>query len=509
MNPRCKPAHDNRLRSSRTVATRILPLLALWTRATLIAPAALMAAEQPHEPVAAPATATPSPWTETELATAASLRDQAAQGTMAFEHVSSLVTEVGPRSAGSTGDAAAVRWALNKLASLGFSNVRSQDVLVPHWVRGTADVQIVAPFPQTLVAVALGGSIGTPEAGIEANVVAAPSLDALSALPAADVKDKIVFIDERMARTRDVSGYVATVRNRVQGASAASNLGAVGIVIRSVGTSENRIAHTGTVRYGADAPRIPAFSISNPDADLLARQIKAGKPVRMHLRSTARELPSAWSANVIGEIPGRGRKEEIVLLGAHLDSWDVGHGALDDGAGVAIVTEAARLISKLDHPPERTLRVVLFANEEFGLSGADEYARLIGDEVNRHILAMEADMGAGPVWRLQSRVPEAAVPSIATLREVLAPLKIEPGDNSAGGGSDIQPLATAGVPVLDLTLDASKYFDVHHTVNDTLAQIDPEALDQSVAAFAVAAYLAATKEGDFGRLGAQEAAATH
>ena len=449
---------------------------------------------------AAPVATPPSnSWSEAELAAAATLRDKATSGTMAFGHVSSLVTEVGPRLAGSAGDAAAVRWAMNKLATLGFSNVRSQDVLVPHWVRGTAEVQIVAPFPQTLTAAAIGGSIGTADEGIEAAVFRVESLAALAALPAETARDKIVFIDERTVRARDTSGYSVTVKNRGQGASVASNLGAVGLVIRSAGTSNDRIAHTGSIQYRTDAPRIPAFALSNPDADLLARQLKSGKPVRMRLRSTAREMPAAWSANVIGEIPGRGRPNEIVLLAAHLDSWDLGHGAIDDGAGVAIVTEAARLIGKLSQPPERTIRVVLYANEEFGLSGAQEYARAAGEEIGRHVMAMEADLGAGPVWKLRSGVDAAALPAIGEMLHVMAPLQIESGDNEAQGGSDLRPLREAGVPVLELVLDATNYFDVHHTVNDTLAQIEPKTLDQSTAAFAVAAYLAATKEGDFGR----------
>jgi len=439
-------------------------------------------------------------WSEQDLATAAALRDRALSGTMAYQHVSSLVTEVGPRFAGSAGDAAAVRWALHRLGTHGFSKVRTQDVLVPRWIRGTADVSIVAPYPQALVAVSIGGSIGTAEGGIEANVIAVESLDALKALPASTVSGKIVFIDERMQRTRDVSGYGAAVAKRSQGPSIAGNLGAVALVIRSAGTSPDRIAHTGGLNYRTDAPRIPAFALSNPDADLLARQMKSDQPVRMHLRSTARELPPGWSANVIGEIPGQEQADEIVLLGAHLDSWDLAQGAVDDGAGVAIVMEAARLISKLDRKPARTIRVVLFANEEFGLSGAREYARLAGDEINHHVLAFEADLGAGPVWQLQSRVSEQALPALATMHEVLAPLEIERGGNTAAGGSDIGPLRTAGVPVLDLSLDATTYFDIHHTVNDTLAKIDPKTLDQAVAAYAAAAWLAATKQGDFGRL---------
>ncbi len=444
-------------------------------------------------------------WTDENLAAAAALRDQALAGTQAFDHVSSLITDVGPRFAGSAGDAAAVRWAQNRLAALGFSNVRTQDVLVPQWIRGTAEASIIEPSPQPLVVASLGGSIGTPEAGIEAPVVTVSSLEALKALPAGAVDGKIVFIDQRMPRTRDVSGYASTVAIRSQGPSIAGDLGAAALVIRSVGTSPDRFAHTGSVAYRTDAPRIPAFALSNPDADLLARESQSGKPVRMRVRSTARDLPPAWSANVIGEIPGTDRANEIVLLGAHLDSWDLGPGAVDDGAGVAIVTEAARLIAKSGRKPSRTIRVVLFANEEFGLSGAREYAKAIGDEVGRHVIAFEADLGQGPVWRLESQVDPQALPAVGQIHTVLEPLNVELGsENTATGGSDLRPLRAAGVPILELALDATTYFDVHHTANDTLALIDPKVLDQSVAAYAAAAWLAATKEGDFGRLAVEE-----
>jgi Zn-dependent M28 family amino/carboxypeptidase len=443
-------------------------------------------------------------WSAQQLATAAALRDRALSGTSAYEHVMSLVTEVGPRSAGSSGDAAAVRWALNKLGSLGFSNVRTQDVLVPRWVRGHAEVTLAGPVPQPLVAVALGGSVGTSDEGIEAPVLEVASLDALSALPAATVGGKIVFINQRMERTRDGSGYGAAVKIRSEGPSAAGHLGAVAVLIRSVGTSDERHAHTGTTRYRVDAPRIPALALSNPDADQLARWLKPGKPVRLRVKSTARDLSAAWSSNVIGEIPGTGRANEIVLLGAHLDSWDLGQGAIDDGAGVAIVMEAARLVGRLERKPARTVRVVLFANEEFGLSGATEYARLVGDEAARHVIAAEADLGAGAVWRIQSLVAPAAVPAVDAIREALKPLGLEAGGNDARGGSDLGPLRALGVPILDLSQDATNYFDVHHTVNDTLAQVDAKTLNQVVAAYAVSAYMAASKNGDFGRLAPQE-----
>lgn len=454
--------------------------------------------------VLAPVLAAGADWNEQQLATAAALRDRALSGTSAYEHVTSLVTEVGPRSAGSSGDAAAVRWALNKLGSLGFSNVRTQDVLVPRWVRGHAEVTLAGPVPQPLVAVALGGSVGTSEEGVEAQVLEVASLDALNALPAATVGGKIVFINQRMERARDGAGYGATVKIRTEGPSAAGQLGAVAVLIRSVGTSDERHAHTGTTRYRVDAPRIPALALSNPDADQLDRWLKPGKPVRLRVKSTARELPSSWSANVIGEIPGTDRANEIVLLGAHLDSWDLGQGAIDDGAGVAIVMEAARLIGRLERKPSRTVRVVLFANEEFGLSGANEYARLVGDEATRHVLAAEADMGAGAVWRVQSLVAPAALPAVDAIREVLKPLALEAGGNEAHGGSDLGPLRALGVPLLDLSQDATTYFDNHHTVNDTLSLVDAKTLNQVVAAYAVAAYMAASKSGDFGRLAPEE-----
>lgn len=439
-------------------------------------------------------------WTDSDLAVAAALRDRALSGTSAFDHVSALVTEVGPRFAGSEGDAAAVRWALNRMATLGFSNVRSQDVLVPRWIRGEAEATLLSSTPQDLVTAAIGGSVGTVPQGIEAALVQVDSFEALQNADAGTIANKIVFINDRTERSREGSGYSDAVRGRVRGPSAAARLGALALVIRSIGTSKDRIAHTGMLRYEIDAPRIPVFALSNPDADLLERHLKMGKPVRLRLRSTARELPPVWSANVIGEIPGRERAEEIVLLGAHLDSWDLGQGAVDDGAGIAIVLEAARLIGRLEGQPARTIRVVLFANEEFGLSGAREYAGQLGEQAANHVLAMEADIGPGPVWRIRSQVAPEAAAAIAGMHELLKPLDVELGGNDAQGGADIGPLRALGIPVLDLSLDATNYFDVHHTVNDTLLKIDPKTLDQSVAAYAVAAYLAATKQGDFGRL---------
>lgn len=433
--------------------------------------------------------------------TAARLRDEALAGTSAYDHVRSLTTEVGPRLAGSAGDRAAVAWGVRKLKELGFANVRSEPAKVPHWERGAASGEILAPYPQPVVLTALGGSVSTPAAGLEAEVVAAATVDELKKLPAEQVRGRIVFLDTRMKRARDGSGYGAAVASRSTGALEAGRLGAAAVVIRSIGTASTRLPHTGAMRYEDGVAKIPAAALSNPDADLLAAQLATGKPVRFRLHLETRSLPDATSANVVGELPGREAPDEIVLLGCHLDSWDLGTGALDDGAGCAIVIEAARRIGQLPQRPRRTVRVVLFANEENGLGGAKAYAEAHADELARHILAGESDFGDGKVWRIRSKVAPDRLPLFAALARLLAPLGVAAGDNDndAGGGADLIPLIPARVPVVSLGQDGSRYFDYHHTADDTLDKVDAESLDQNVAAWAALFYAAAEMPGDFGR----------
>jgi len=430
-----------------------------------------------------------------DLGAANTLRERGLADNTAWRLVESLTTEVGPRSAGSPGDAAAVAWAKREMQSLGFANVRTMDVTVPHWVRGDAQFAVLSPWPQPMPVLALGGSVGTGAEGIEAEAVMVRDVAALNALPAGAVKDRIVFFTNRMERAQDGSGYGKAVGVRVAGPSAAGALGALGVVIRSVSTSEDRFPHTGAIRYRDDAPRIPAFAVSNPDADALERQFANCKPVRLRLWSTSRDLPSARSANVIGEIPGSDLAEEIVLLGAHLDSWDPGVGAIDNGAGVAITMGALHLIQQAGLKPRRTIRVVLFANEEFGTSGSRTYLEKNQAEADRHVLGFEADFGAGPVWRLSSRVNPAQLPAVEQMFRALAPFKLARGGNEAGGGADLDGLAKLGMPVLSPDLDGTKYFDIHHTANDTLAQIDPAALRQSVTTYAISAWLGAQYPG--------------
>jgi hypothetical protein len=435
-----------------------------------------------------------------DLSAAATLRERALADPTAYKLVESLTTEVGSRLAGSPGDKAAVAWAVREMQRLGFSNVRTADAFVPNWVRGEAEFAILAPWPQTMPTLALGGSVGTRSEGLEAEAVMVKDLAALAALPPDAVRNRIVFFSNRMERTRDGSGYARAVAIRGSGPSAAAALGAIGVVIRSIGTSDHRFPHTGGTRYSLDAPRIPALAISNPDADALERQFASGQTVRLRMKSSARDLPQVRSANVIGEIPGGELADQIVILAAHLDSWDPAVGALDNASGVGLLMGVAKLVKELDVKPRRTIRVVLFANEEYAQSGSIAYLAAHEAEIPRHVLGFEADFGAGPVWRLASRVNPAQLPAVEQIYRALAPFKLVRGDNEARGGADLDGLAKLGMPVIEPGLDGTNYFDVHHTADDTLARVDPGALRQSVAAFAVSVWLGAQYPGTWERV---------
>ena len=434
-------------------------------------------------------------------ATAIELRDAAMQDSVAYDLVESLTMEVGPRSAGSAGDAAAVKWAVEKLKSLGFDNVHTDKVVVPHWDRGSLDVRVTAPYPQALVATSLGGSAGTPQEGIEAAIVRVESLNELRELTREQLQGRIAYVDHVMERLNTGGGYRTSSRIRACAHVAAAERGALATVIRSAGTSTHRVAHTGSMRMDGTPGTIPAVALANSDADILTYAVKTGEPVTLRLHSSARDLPKEMSANVVGEVRGKGAlADEIVILAAHLDSWDLGTGAIDDGAGVAIVTAAAKLILDSGDRPRRTVRVVLFGNEEFGLSGAKKYAEAHVDSIEKHVVGLEADFGAGAVWRLSSQVADDALDIVDELHALLEPIGLERGDNKSQGGADLGPLRKAGMPVLGMTQDGTYYFDYHHTVDDTLDKIDRDDLNQNVAAYVTAAYVAANIDRDFGRL---------
>ena len=428
------------------------------------------------------------------------LREGVLASSQALATVRSLTDEAGPRLSGSPGNKAGIAWALRALGEAGFAKVHAEACAVPHWERGEEKGAILEPSLQPLALAALGGSVGTPPEGLEGEVIEAASLEALDKLDPAKVAGRIVFLYVKMERTRDGSGYGAAVTPRGKGAIQAAKLGAAAVLIRSIGTDDNRTPHTGAMRYDDKVPKIPAAALANPDADVLHRLLAEGKRVRVRLSLGARSLPDAEGANVVGDVEGSGAPGEIVLLGAHLDSWDLGRGAIDDGAGCAIVMEAGRQIARLPRHPRRTVRVVLFANEENGLRGAHAYATAHAAEVGSHVLALEADLGAGRVYEARFLGPATAMAAFRAVAAAADPLGSVASDKEAHGGADLSPLMALGVPVIDLRQDATTYFDFHHTANDTLERVNKADIDQAAAAFAAVAYAAADSPADFGRI---------
>ena len=432
------------------------------------------------------------------LALAAQLRETALAGSGAFEMVESLTTEVGPRLAGSEADARAVAWAVATFRKLGFDAVYTEPVRFPLWRRGHERAEVISPFPQPLHLTTLGYSVGTGDKPIRAEVIEFANVKALEAAEESSLEGKIAYVSNRMRRTRDAEGYGDAVAAR-GAASIAAQRGALAYLVRSIGTDNDRFPHTGIMRYKDGVRQIPAAALSNPDADLLSNMLKRKQAVVVQLDIDAGMGPEYESANVIAELRGREKPEEVVIIGGHLDSWDLGTGAIDDAAGIAITARAAALIAALPQRPRRTIRVVAFANEEQGLIGGNAYGAAHANEVVQHVVGAESDLGAGRVYAFStSKVPEAAQPVVRQIAQALAPLGIEYRPGEGGVGPDLIPMMHRGMAWAWLGQDATDYFDYHHTANDTLDKIDPKALDQNVAAYAVFTWLAAEAEADFG-----------
>ena len=420
------------------------------------------------------------------------------QGSDAYALVESLTTEVGPRLAGTPAFDRAVAWAQEKFKSLGYDKVYLEPVSYPVWERHHERAEILTPYPQPLMITALGGTVGTGAKPLEAEVVEFATIEALQAAPAGSLTGKIAYVSNRMARFKDGRGYGPAVKAR-GGASAAAEKGAVALIIRSIGTDSDRFPHTGNQRYADGGTKIPAAALSNPDADLLSNILKRGKPVTLRLDIDAgMSGTSKTEYNVIGEIRGRSLPNEVVVIGGHLDSWDLGTGAIDDGAGVAITMAAGAMIGRLDKAPRRTVRVIAFANEEQGLYGGKAYAETHKAELDAQQLGAESDFGAGRIYAFRASVAAPAQPVIEQIAQLLAPLGIVYEKGKGGPGPDIGPFASLGMPWAQLAQDGSDYFDYHHTANDTLDKIDAKALDQQAAAYAVMVYAAADSPVDFG-----------
>lgn len=422
---------------------------------------------------AAPSLAQPAP---TQVA---QLRDDALKDNYAWDIVEGLTTEVGPRMAGTEAEARAREWAVKKLKAMGFANVRIEPFDMPVWTRGAEGAEVLTPFPQRMVITALGNSASTPPEGITGEIVGFNSMAEFEAAPADEVRGKIVFVSHAMPRTQDGSGYGFFGGPRRQGPTLASKKGAIAIVVRSIGTDYHRNPHAGVQTFADGVKPIPAGALSIPDAEQLQRILKRGKPVTMHLTLVS-QVTQGKSGNVIAEVPGRDPKAPFILVGGHLDSWDQGTGAIDDGSGVAITTAAAKRIMDAGRPL-RTIRIVWFGAEEVGLFGGIDYQKKHGTEL--HYAIAESDFGADRIWKVDSKLGKGREAEAKALQIALAPLGIVPGSLEKADGSDIEPLLNAGLPGVGLSQDGTHYFDIHHTPDDTLDKIDPEALRQNVAAW--------------------------
>jgi carboxypeptidase Q len=445
-------------------------------------------AANPAPPAAAPASITARYREPVEKIIAAARADRGA-----YQKLAHLTDHIGNRLAGSASLDRAIAWAAQVMKDEGH-DVHTEKVMVPHWVRGNESAELTAPITRALHVIGLGGTVATPRAGITAPVVVVHDWAGLEA-QAAKVKGAIVLYDVAMPTWTEEkgAGYGETVEYRGKGASRAAKLGAVAVLVRSVTAHSLRTPHTGAMNYEDGVAKIPALAVTVEDALLIARLAGEG-PVSVHVHTEGKLLPDAVSANVIGELRGRDKPDEVVVIGGHIDSWDVGQGAHDDGTGVVTMMQALTTLRKLGLVPRRTIRVVLFTNEENGLRGGRAYAKDHAAELPNTVLAIESDGGGfaprgfsvGVKPELENRV-KARVADLASLLASIGATRVVAGH----GGSDIGPMEPAGVPTLGLDVDGRSYFDIHHTEADTLDKVDPAQLADCVAAVAALAYVAA------------------
>ncbi|MBX9929364.1 MAG: M20/M25/M40 family metallo-hydrolase [Gemmatimonadaceae bacterium] len=399
----------------------------------------------------------------------------------AWTRLAALVDYSGPRLSGSANLERGIDWVIAEMQKDGLDGVRGEPVMVPHWVRGRESLRMIAPRAADVPMLALGGSIGTPTEGITAELLVVKSFADLTAR-AAEAKGKIVLFDVPFTT------YGATVAYRSGGAVAAARVGAVAALVRAVGPFGMRTPHTGGMAYDSTVTRLPAASVSMEDAMMFARMQARGTPVRLTLQMEAKMLPDAPSRNVIGELRGREKPAEIVVMGGHIDSWDVGPGAMDDAGGVVVAWEAIKLLKRLGLTPRRTIRVVGWTNEENGMRGGNGYKAAHQSEP--HSLAIESDGGVFAPQGFGFTGSDSArviVTQIGALLERIGAGKI----GASGGGADIGPIMQTGVPGMGLEVDGTRYFWYHHTQADTPDKLDPVEMQKCVAAFAVMAYVVA------------------
>jgi carboxypeptidase Q len=448
-------------------------------------------------------TATPVVFSPQTLADLKRLQQAALNSDYAYRQVAHLSDNIGPRLTGSAQAAKAVEYVASELKAIG-CEVQLEKVMVPHWIRGDESAALVQ-FPgqaenttQKILLCSLGGSVATPAEGITSEVVAVKNFDELKALPRDKVAGKIVlfnypFDKQIAAEGRGGEAYGEAVVYRSDGPSAAARQGAVACLIRSVGGADYRIPHTGQTQYADDAAKVPAGAVTAEDAELIVDLVKQGS-VKMKLVLTPQTLPDVESANVIGDIKGSEHPEQVVIVSGHLDSWDLGTGAIDDGAGVAVSMEAANLVQKLHLKPKRTIRVIAWMNEENGLAGSKQYAKDHEKDWANHFATMETDSGAGHPIGLNVK----AKPEVKAMLKPIGEILQESGAGILGlsehAGADIEPMEKAGVPAFAPIQDSRFYFNYHHTAADTLDKIVPKELAENSAVVVVAAYALANSE---------------
>ncbi|AXC11894.1 Aminopeptidase [Acidisarcina polymorpha] len=432
-----------------------------------------------------------------QIATMNRLRDEALRDPFAYDRLSYLTDTIGPRLSGSTQASAAVEWVAAQMRALG-ADVMLEKTAVPHWVRGEETAFLtdwpnkVSGATQKIVLTALGNSVATAPSGVSAAVIVVHSFAELRALPAGAVKGKIVLFDVSFdkamtAQGQGIQAYLQTAPYRVVGPSVAAKLGAIAVLVRSLGSADLRTAHTGTLLYTEGVEKIPAAAVTAEDADLLARLARQG-PITIHLTLTPQTLPLETSYNVIADWKGSENPEQMVIVSGHLDSWDLGTGATDDGAGIVTAMQTIQLLQALNIHPRRTIRFIAWMNEEFGASGAATYGKEHSVEFGNHVAAMESDLGCDHPTGLYLSDP-ALEAFLAPVADALKPI---------GAGSlttiselpseDLAPMIAAGVPSLAPIQDLRSYFNYHHTAADTLDKVDRQHLQENAAVIAVTAY---------------------
>jgi carboxypeptidase Q len=421
------------------------------------------------------------------------LFDQELTSGKSYSMLEYLATKIGARLSGSPGAAAGVDWSRHTMEDFA-DVVKLQPVMVPHWVRGQQELaKIINSRKQGTVELsvcALGGSVGTGPSGISSGVIEVKNFDELAQLGAKTLQGKIVFFNRAFDQTRisTFASYGGAVDQRAVGPSEAAKYGAIGVIVRSMGSGVEDYPHTGALRYTPNITKIPAVAVSTKDADRLSRMLKEEKDLQLYVETHCEVYDDAPSFNVIGELKGSEYADEIILVGGHLDSWDLGQGAHDDGTGCVQAMEVLRLLKVIGYKPKRTIRAVMFMNEENGLRGGDEYARQAGLKKEKHIVAIESDRGGFTPRGFTMSTTPAVRAIIKSWKPLLEPYGLTDFDQE-GGGADIGPLASQGVPLMEYLPDSQRYFSYHHTREDTFDKVNKRELELGTAAMAAMVYL--------------------